>query len=240
MKDLILYIHGKDGRAGESGHYSPLFPGCEVLGLNYQAFTPREAGAEIYAAVSKLKDQYRSIALIANSIGAYFSMNAGIEGMIRRAWFISPIVDMENLICDRMAQAGVTEAELCSRGVIPTSFGEALSWEYLRYVRAHPLRWEVPTEILYGENDELTIRVSTGREGVDLSGDYNEYSHEWDENFKGLLAHCSGDGEMINAALFDGPGAHFAVLYNTGEEGRGLTADQLKSLVMCMQAMPLS
>ena len=91
-----------------------------------------------------------------------------------------------------------------------------------------------------GENDELTIRVSTGREGVDLSGDYNEYSHEWDENFKGLLAHCSGDGEMINAALFDGPGAHFAVLYNTGEEGRGLTADQLKSLVMCMQAMPLS
>ena len=156
MKDLILYIHGKDGRAGESGHYSPLFPGCEVLGLNYQAFTPREAGAEIYAAVSKLKDQYRSIALIANSIGAYFSMNAGIEGMIRRAWFISPIVDMENLICDRMAQAGVTEAELCSRGVIPTSFGEALSWEYLRYVRAHPLRWEVPTEILYGENDELT------------------------------------------------------------------------------------
>ena len=156
MKDLILYIHGKDGRAGESGHYSPLFPGCEVLGLNYQAFTPREAGAEIYAAVSKLKDQYRSIALIANSIGAYFSMNAGIEGMIRRAWFISPIVDMENLICDRMAQAGVTEAELCSRGVIPTSFGEALSWEYLRYVRAHPLRWEVPTEILYGENDEMT------------------------------------------------------------------------------------
>ena len=156
MKDLILYIHGKDGRAGESGHYSPLFPGCEVLGLNYQAFTPREAGAEIYAAVSKLKDQYRSIALIANSIGAYFSMNAGIEGMIRRAWFISPIVDMEKLIRNMLTWTNVTEEELKTRGVIPTSFGEDLSWEYLRYVQTHPLRWEVPTEILYGGNDELT------------------------------------------------------------------------------------
>ena len=37
-----------------------------------------------------------------------------------------------------------------------TSFGEDLSWNYLSYVRDHPVVWTVPTDILYGENDDLT------------------------------------------------------------------------------------
>ena len=156
MKELILYIHGKDGSVAECEQYKPLFPDCEVIGLEYHASTPRETGAEIYDAVTKLKDEYRGISLIANSIGAFYCMNAGIDRILRRAWFISPIVDMEKLIWEMMNRAGVTEAELCARGVISTSFGEDLSWEYLRYVRTHPLRWEVPTEILYGGNDDLT------------------------------------------------------------------------------------
>ena len=61
MKDLILYIHGKDGRAGESGHYSPLFPGCDVFGLAYQTSTPWEAGKEILNAVTRLKDKYEKL-----------------------------------------------------------------------------------------------------------------------------------------------------------------------------------
>ena len=156
MKKLVVYVHGKGGSASEAEHYKTLFPDCEVIGLDYHASTPWETGAEIYDAVTKLKDEYRSIALIANSIGAFFCMNAGIGRMIRRAWFISPIVDMEKLIRDMMSWANVTEEELEAKRVIPTSFGEDLSWEYLRYVRTHPLRWEVPTEILYGENDEMT------------------------------------------------------------------------------------
>jgi hypothetical protein len=40
--------------------------------------------------------------------------------------------------------------------VIPTGFGEDLSWDYLAYVRAHPARWTAPTAILYGEHDALT------------------------------------------------------------------------------------
>ena len=34
MKELVLYIHGKGGCAGESEHYKPLFPECEVVGLD--------------------------------------------------------------------------------------------------------------------------------------------------------------------------------------------------------------
>ena len=156
MKNLVLYIHGKDGSAAESEHYSPLFPGCEVIGLDYRTYTPWETGKEIREAVERLKGRYQTITLVANSVGAFFSMNAGIDAMIRRAYFISPIVDMERLIRDMMGWANVTEAELKGRGVIPTAWGEDLSWEYLCYVRAHPVQWTVPTEILYGRSDMLT------------------------------------------------------------------------------------
>lgn len=156
MKDLVLYIHGKGGSAAESEHYRLLFSGCAVIGLDYQTCSPWETGTEIFAAVTKLKEQYESITLIANSIGAYFSMHAGIDSMIRKAYFISPIVDMERLILDMMRWANVTEEQLKAAGVIATDFGEDLSWDYLRYVREHPIRWTVPTEILYGSCDSLT------------------------------------------------------------------------------------
>ena len=33
-----------------------------------------------------------------------------------------------------------------------------LSWEYLSYVREHPINWSIPTEILYAGLDDLTSR----------------------------------------------------------------------------------
>ena len=156
VKDAVLYIHGKGGSAAESEHYKTLFPNCRVTGLDYQPFTPWETGSEIRAAAEELKAEYKSIVLIANSIGAYFSMCAGNGHLISKAYFISPIVNMEKLIADMMQWANVTEAELRSKGVIHTAFGEDLSWEYLCYVREHPVDWKVPTSILYGSRDNLT------------------------------------------------------------------------------------
>lgn len=155
MKRAVLYIHGKDGSAQESEHYKPLFPGHDVIGPDYQTFTPWETGEEIRAAVQELRAHYEEIILIANSIGTFFCMNARIDTMIEKAYFISPIVDMERLITDMMRWANVTEEELRIKGVIPTSFGEDLSWEYLCYVREHPVRWTAPTAILYGEKDTI-------------------------------------------------------------------------------------
>ena len=156
MKDAVLYIHGKGGCAAECEHYKPLFPDREVIGLDYRTVTPWETGKEIYEAVNRGKEEYGEITLIANSIGAFFSMNAGVDSMIRKAYFISPIVDMEKLIGDMMRWADVTEAELQSKGVIHTAFGEDLSWKYLCYVQEHPVDWKAPTSILYGSRDNLT------------------------------------------------------------------------------------
>ena len=156
MKDLVLYIHGKGGSAEESRHYETLFPDSEVIGLDYHASTPWDAGMEIRSAVESLHRPDSGITLIANSIGAFFSMYAGIDRLIRKAFFISPIVDMEQLIRNMMTRAGITEQELAEKGSISTSFGETLSWDYFCFVRDHPARWEVPTRILYGGMDNLT------------------------------------------------------------------------------------
>lgn len=156
MEDLVLYVHGKGGSAAESGRYVPLFPGFEVIGLDYKTFTPWETGREIREFVEKLCREGKNITLIANSIGAYFCMCAGIDTRIRRAYFISPIVDMERLIRNMMVLENVSEDELQRRQTIPTSFGESLSWAYLSYAREHPLAWDAPTEILYGSEDDLT------------------------------------------------------------------------------------
>ena len=156
MKKLVVYVHGKDGSASESEHYKTLFPDSDVTGLDYKTFTPWETGPEIHNAILDLRKNYDEIVLIANSIGAFFSMNARIDAIIEKAFFISPIVDMEKLICDMIQWANVTEEELKSKGVIHTGFGEDLSWDYLCYVRSHPVRWDAPTQILYGGNDNLT------------------------------------------------------------------------------------
>ena len=152
----VLYIHGKGGSPDEAAHYRPLFPDCHVIGFDYKAQTPWEAKAEFPAFFDALKEKYGSVTLIANSIGAYFAMSAGIDARIDRACFISPIVDMERLILDMLTWARATEADPREKGVIHTAFGEDLSWEYLTYVRAHPVTWHAKTEILYGAQDNLT------------------------------------------------------------------------------------
>ena len=154
--NAVLYIHGKGGSAAESAHYIPLFPDCAVTGLDYRTFTPWETGPEIRAAAEELRRRYDGVILVANSIGAYFSMHAGLGDLVRKAYFISPVIDMETLIIDLLRRAELSEAELAERGVIATGFGEDLSWDYLCYVRSHPIDWTVPTHILYGGRDSLT------------------------------------------------------------------------------------
>ncbi|MBR4393150.1 MAG: alpha/beta hydrolase, partial [Oscillospiraceae bacterium] len=97
----------------------------------------------------------------------------GVDAMIRRAYFISPIVDMERLILDMMTWVGVTERDLEEKKVISTPFGEDLSWDYLCYVREHPVRWSAPTRILYGSCDNLisleTISAFADAHGAGLT-----------------------------------------------------------------------
>ena len=158
MQRVIIYIHGKGGSAEEANHYRSLFPGSDVVGFDYTSPNPWDAQDEFPRLFDSYSKVYDEVILIANSIGAFFAMSALAEKGISRALFISPIVNMEKLIADMMLWANVTEDKLQSKKEIPTAFGETLSWEYLCYVRRHPIVWNIPTCILYGGKDHLTSR----------------------------------------------------------------------------------
>ncbi len=158
MKKAILYIHGKGGSFREAKAYQQNCTGYDVIGVDYQEYLPWIVQGQIQFAYDTLKQDYTHISIIANSIGAYFAMHTLQTQSIDQALLISPIVDMEKLILDMMRWANVSEKELCEKGEIPTNFGETLSWEYLMFVRSHPIHWDVPTEVLYAEKDNLTSR----------------------------------------------------------------------------------
>ena len=163
MKRAILYVHGKGGSAAEADRFRAICPGFDVLGVDYRGELPWEAAPQIAAAYDEARRQYDRIFLLANSIGAYFSMLALPDRALDRALFVSPVLDMERLILDMMGWAGVSEQALREQGEIPTDFGETLSWEYLSYVREHPIAWQAPTEILYAGGDHLVSRQTVER-----------------------------------------------------------------------------
>lgn len=173
MRNIIVYVHGKGGSVTEAEHYKPLLPNYEIIGFDYHAQTPWEAREEFPQFFSEQRKHCDSITLAANSIGAFFSLSSLDETLIDKAYFISPVVDMEKLICDMMVWAGVSEQELAEKSEISTDFGETLSWNYLSYVRKHPVSWRVPTCILYGERDNLTsletISVFAKQIGAELT-----------------------------------------------------------------------
>ncbi|WP_330694161.1 alpha/beta hydrolase [Lacrimispora sp.] len=156
----IIYVHGKGGSYLESEQYKKNCDGYVIVGVDYNDYLPWIVQNQIKAVYENLTQEYEHISVIANSIGAYFAMNALQHCAIEKTLLISPILNMESLILDMMKWANVTEEELCEKGEIKTDFGEILSWEYLGFIRRNPIKWDIPTEILYAENDNLTSRAT--------------------------------------------------------------------------------
>ncbi|MBU9728923.1 alpha/beta hydrolase [Diplocloster modestus] len=158
MKKAILYIHGKGGSHLEAEQYRKNCFGFDIFGVDYKDYFPWIVQKQIKTAYDKLHHEYEQIYIIANSIGAYFAMHTLQNSEIKKALFISPVLDMERLILDMMKWANVSETELYEKEEIPTDFGETLSWKYLCFVRENPIKWDIFTEILYAGKDNLTSR----------------------------------------------------------------------------------
>ena len=173
MKKGMIYIHGKDGNVGEADHYKALFPEYDVIGFDYKSETPWDAKEEFIPFYTSFCKEHDMVSMIANSIGAFFSLYAFGDRKIEKAYFISPVVNMEKLILDMMQRANIAEENLKEQGHIETAFGETLSWEYLSWVRNHPISWDIPTRILYGSKDHLqsidTIRSFAEQIGAEVT-----------------------------------------------------------------------
>lgn len=168
---LFLFIHGRNGQKEEAERFAEIAcpKGYQVMSFDlpehgerineHGTFDPWHAVPEFRTILSEARKRWNHISVRANSIGAYFSMLSFAGEPIDRYLFVSPILDMEQLIGNMMLWSGVTEERLKKEKIIPTNFGETLSWEYLSYVREHRIiAWNVPTSILYGTEDNLTDR----------------------------------------------------------------------------------
>ncbi len=168
---LYLYVHSKHAKKEEAGQFAYL---AEKSGFQVLSFDLPEHGErihepypctvqngvndlkEVYAFV---KDKYSNISLYACSLGVYFSLVAYQNIKLDRCLFLSPVLDMEQLIQNMMKWAGISEEELQRKGEYETTFGETLSWDYYECVRNNRVKkWDSPTYILYGENDNMTER----------------------------------------------------------------------------------
>lgn len=183
---LFLFIHGKNGNKEEAKPFAAIAcpKGYQVLSFDLPehgergnetcTFDPSHAVPEFKSILTHARERWQHISIRANSIGAYFSMLSFTEESISQCLFVSPILDMEQLIGNMMKWSGVTEALLEEKKTIPTDFGETLSWEYLSWVRGHRIKkWDAPTSILYGTADYLTDRETAdafaGRFGCSLT-----------------------------------------------------------------------
>ncbi|MCC0636388.1 MULTISPECIES: alpha/beta hydrolase [unclassified Clostridioides] len=166
---LYIYIHGQCGYKEEAEIFANIAVnhGWQVLSIDLPkhgerkeeniSFDPWNVVPELLAIMKYAKSNWNQIALYANSIGAWFSMLSFENENLEECVFVSPILDMQQLISNMMLWANVSEEQLKHELIIPTSFGHTLSWEYLQYVKKHPItKWNTTTRILYGKHDELT------------------------------------------------------------------------------------
>ncbi len=167
----ILYLHGQGGSKAEAASFAAAAAdaGWQTVSVDLPGHGDREAEAadlvpwqvvpELRCALAELRGRWDRVGLFGSSLGAWFGLLAYPDAPLAGALFLSPVVDMEALIRRMMGWAGVSEERLAREGSISTTFGQTLSWEYLRYVRTHPVRrWRTPTAILYGARDHLTDR----------------------------------------------------------------------------------
>ncbi len=167
---VCLFVHGQGGSREEAFRFAKIaaLHGWQTVGINLpehggrtdgKALLPWEVIPELKKVECFLKKNWRRIALRANSIGAWFSLLAFEHSALERSLFVSPVLNMHALILDMMRLAGVSEERLRQEKEIAAGSGTILSWEYLEYVRQHPVtEWKNPTEILYAENDEMIAR----------------------------------------------------------------------------------
>ena len=165
---VCLFLHGQSGPKEEGERFAQIAnpKGWQVVAIDLPQHGQRQGGAEPFLpwvvvpeleqVWQELQGRWKRIALRANSIGAWLAMLALAGKPVDTCLFVSPVVDMENLIQTMMTWAGVTEERLEREREIPTDFGQTLSWDYLKYVRQHPVHaLSAHTNILYGDQDNL-------------------------------------------------------------------------------------
>ena len=168
---VYIYVHGKMSSKDEAQGFAEkaIQKGYQVLSFDLPEHGERTNenypcmvwnGVYDLGIIEKyVRQVWRDICLYGSSLGAYFSLLAYKDLPLRKSLFLSPVLDMERLIQNMMIWFDVSEQMLKEKKEIPTPMGETLYWDYYCFVKENPIdKWNVPTSILYGSEDNLTER----------------------------------------------------------------------------------
>ncbi|MCL1914755.1 MAG: alpha/beta hydrolase [Eubacteriaceae bacterium] len=169
--NLYIFVHGKMSNKDEALGFAKI---AEQKGFQVLSFDLPEHGERkdekypcmVWNAVHDLgiisdyaQRHWKCVNLFGCSLGAYFSLLAYKDLPLIKCLFLSPILDMERLIQNMMKWSNISEQDLRENQTMPTPMGVTLYWDYYCYVKENPIdKWDVPTAILYGSEDDMTER----------------------------------------------------------------------------------
>lgn len=165
---LLIAVHGNQSNKADAiikiVAAIAVKKGYQVLSFDLPEHGDRKEEAPLCDAQNCVEDltqimQYAhtlsdDISVFGCSMGAYFTMLAYTNEPIRKALFLSPVVDMKRLIDNMMMWFNVSAERLEKEQEVATPIN-TLYWDYYQYVLRHPVEWDKPTALLYGAKDEL-------------------------------------------------------------------------------------
>ena len=170
-ESVYIYVHGLGGCKEDAEEFSKIAErkGFQVLAFDLPGHGERKKDSEkistppfqkaaddLEAVYDVAHSDWKNVYLYAVSLGAYLSLAAYQGFEIKKALLVSPVVNMKNLIERIMKKSDITPEILKERKNIPEL---NLSWDYYKFTLDNEITdWEIQTEILYPELDDLTPR----------------------------------------------------------------------------------
>lgn len=168
---IYIYVHGKNASKEEANTFAEkaVKKGFQVISFDLPAHGERinenypcvvwNGVRDLNSIGAYVQQGWDDIYLFGSSLGAYFSLLAFNDMPLKKCLFLSPLLDMERLLQNMMKRFGINEETLKERRELQTPIGETLNWDYYCYARDNPIeKWNIPTAILYGSEDNLTER----------------------------------------------------------------------------------
>ena len=154
-RGVVVYIHGLGGSFKEAEDFDYLKKSYDVVGLDYQDGNPWEVKDVIRKEFRSLTENYKEVIVIANSIGAFYTYAYLSDFNIKKAYFISPIASMFQIILNIMMEKGIHWKELEEKKYIKIDDKTTLSYDFYTSVKDSFEKFTVTTEVLYGSRDEM-------------------------------------------------------------------------------------
>ena len=166
-KKVYIYVHGKMSKKESAEEFSRIAnsKGYQVISFDLPEHGERidlDYKCNVWNGIKDLEEIYNfsrnnweEINLFSCSLGVYLSLLTFIDLYFKKCLFQSPILNMARLINNMFEWFNITKEELKEKKSIETPI-DTMSWEYYEFVKRNPInKWNSPTAIIYGTNDNL-------------------------------------------------------------------------------------